>query len=237
MSHENKELTKKVLNALDPKYIFSQDREAKVTSVYKSFRDKEADKEKAVQALASAGLDRLSVFQRFGKSIGMNKESRERRATRRAQKAERDKKYLKNQAERASVSPEEAERRREVLMGISQPTTTLPTKENKVSLNQLEGVLSGPPKINTRKLPESRTILQRIGMNKESRDRRAQGARQTRELKDRFNRERLESDSEKKKKTRNPAVFRSLTYNSNPTYKGGNRTRKISSTSINSRQI
>jgi hypothetical protein len=85
MSHENKELTKKVLNALDPKYILSQDQQSKVTTVFKRFRDKEEDNKEAVEDLASVGLDRISNGNKtqkksFLKRLGMNKESRERRA-------------------------------------------------------------------------------------------------------------------------------------------------------------
>jgi hypothetical protein len=235
MSYENRELTKKVLNALDPKYISSQDQQEKITSVFKRFRDKEEDNEEAVEELATAGLERLSspekkkgFFQRraeaarqtrklgdrynrqaargtmgslvpFGdyerkkqyrttsplkyynpdkenkelpskfdytelarrgykglsnsnpspstaekrqikktppqprsilQRIGMNKESREKRATKRAQKAKNENKFLKNMAERGKVTPEEADRRRKILLGDSnQPTSPLATEE------------------------------------------------------------------------------------------------------------
>jgi len=179
MSHENKELTKKVLNALDPKYIFSQDREAKVTSVYKSFRDKEADKEKAVQALASAGLDRLNNRNKtqkksFLQRIGMNRESRERRAQEARQTKRLGDRYDRQRKPAGPIVPfGDYERKKKYTPTIN-------------PLGNYRSPLRKTP-------PEPRTILQRIGMNKDSREKRATRRAQ-------------KADNEKKKFLRNQAA-------------------------------
>ena len=58
-THENKELTKKVLNALDPKYILSQDQQSKITNVFRRFRDHEKDIQTIAQKAAMTGKKHL----------------------------------------------------------------------------------------------------------------------------------------------------------------------------------
>ena len=68
---ENKELTKKVLNALDPKYISSQDQQDKLTSVFRKFRDHTKVLQTTAQKAAITGeqhLKKKGFFQK-GKEI------------------------------------------------------------------------------------------------------------------------------------------------------------------------
>jgi hypothetical protein len=159
MSHENKELTKKVLNALDPKYILSQDQQSKVTAVFKRFRDKEEENKEALEDLASAGLDRLSNRNKtqkksFLQRLGMNKESRERRAQEARQTKRLGDRYDRQRKPTGPIVP---------LGDYERKKKYTPT------INPL-----GNYRFPLRKTPpEPRTILQRIGMNKDSREKRA----------------------------------------------------------------
>jgi len=67
-THENKELTKKVLNALDPKYILSQDQQSKITNVFRKFRDHEKELQTTAQKAAITGQKHISTFEK-GKQL------------------------------------------------------------------------------------------------------------------------------------------------------------------------
>ena len=77
-SHENKELTKKVLNALDPKYILGQGQQGKITNVFRKFRERTQDLKTIAQKAAITGkkhLEKLSPFKNgiFSRKKGGNK--------------------------------------------------------------------------------------------------------------------------------------------------------------------
>ena len=70
---ENKELTKKVLNALDPKYISSQDQQDKLTSVFRKFRDHTKVLQTTAQKAAITGeqhLKKKGFFQKGKEWMG-----------------------------------------------------------------------------------------------------------------------------------------------------------------------
>jgi len=68
METQNKELTKKVLNALDPKYILSQDQQSKITSVFRSFRERSEKSKKNTMDLARAGIKHVTSLEK-GKQL------------------------------------------------------------------------------------------------------------------------------------------------------------------------
>ena len=194
MSYENRELTKKVLNALDPKYILSQDQQEKVTSVFKRFRDKEEDNEEAVEELATAGLESLS-----------NPEKKKGFFQRRAEAARQTRRLgdrYNRQAARGTM-PElipfgDYQRKKQYRtpnpLKNNNPDTGLPgllPSEDAERKKQYKRRfrLGEEPSTNKAQPQPTRSILQRIGMNKESREKRAEEKRQTRKLGNRYNRQ------------------------------------------------
>ena len=66
-SNENKELTKKVLTALDPKYILGQGQQGKITNVFRKFRERTQDLQAIAQKAAITGekhLEKKGFFKR-----------------------------------------------------------------------------------------------------------------------------------------------------------------------------